>query len=189
MVYTIQNGGVYELGQSAMMDLNMFTAYTIEDQLADNNEALVAYQTNSIGTSIQAVNTTFNATLANNNIEFILNKLDSTVINATTSNLLVAMASARARWSNGDLSDFTKVSTSIINAVESPNWWIAVIVVLTVLFLLPQVSRLFLRRVHYFSGDLRSILISSLDDGEGRNGMTANSSVGARHVNLIVTPK
>lgn len=44
MVYTIQNGGIYELGQSAMMDLNMFTAYTIEDQLADNNEALVAYQ-------------------------------------------------------------------------------------------------------------------------------------------------
>lgn len=73
--------------------------------------------------------------------------------------------------------------------MESSNWWIAVIVVLTVLFLLPQVARLFLRRVHYFSGDLRSILISSLDDGEGRNGMTANSSVGARHVNLIVTPK
>lgn len=97
MVYTIQNGGIYELGQSAMMDLNMFTAYTIEDQLADNNEALVAYQTNSIGTSIEAANTTFNATLANDNIEFILNKLDSTVINATTINLLVAMASARAR--------------------------------------------------------------------------------------------
>jgi hypothetical protein len=82
----------------------MFASYIIQGQLANNNEVLVAYQTKSIGTTIQADNS-FNATLANDNIGYILDQLDSIIISNQAIATLVALASIRSRWPNNDLSD------------------------------------------------------------------------------------
>lgn len=137
-VFTVQNGGTYEEGQSVMVDLNLFAVYTVEGQLADDKEHLLAYETKNFGTTTQ-IDGLLNTTLANDNIGCIL---DSTIIDDQTVEILVSMASAKARWSKSDFSDFVKVSANVTDAVETSLRWIIIVSALAVLFLLPQVIRL-----------------------------------------------
>lgn len=144
-VFTVQNGRTYEEGQSVMVDLNLFAVYTVEGQLADDK--LLAYETKNFGTITQ-IDGSLNTTLANDNIGCIL---DSTIIDDQTVDILVSMASAKARWSKSDFSDFVKVSANVTDVVETSLRWIIIVSALAVLFLLPQVIRLIVRRIPYYS--------------------------------------
>ncbi|KAI8064924.1 hypothetical protein BDF21DRAFT_496549 [Thamnidium elegans] len=183
-VYTILNDGKYDEGQAVMIDLNMFAAYTIKGQLADDKEYLLAYEDVRLGGDIYAENSAFEITLANNNIDSIIDKLDDIVLDEQTIDTLVTLASARVRWSNGYYSDFVRYTADVTDAIETPASWIISVVVIFVIFLLPQVLRLFLRHDTYYTQDLRTILISTLEDKHTGPFETENESK-AKQLHLV----
>lgn len=185
-VYTIVNSGTYEPGQAVLIDLNMFAAYTIKGQLADDKEYLLASEDVKLGGDVYAENSGLEITLANNNIDYILDKLDDIVLEEQTINTLVTLASARVRWSNGYFSDFVRYTADVTDAIETPNGWIISVVVLLVIFLVPQALRLLLRHDNYYTQDLRSILISTLEDKNTGPFETENRGK-AKQVDLVLS--
>ncbi|KAI9363217.1 hypothetical protein BD770DRAFT_381035 [Pilaira anomala] len=163
-VYTIQQGTMHEEGQSVMVDLNMFAVYTIEGHLPDEREYLLAFETMQFGPNNKQNDSTFEATLANNNLENIINRLDSTVLDNETINTLATLASIRTRWANNDFSDFTRHTANVSSAVETSTPWLISVVVLLVVFLIFQFLRLIVRRNQYYTLDFRSIVISTVDN-------------------------
>ncbi|GAA5811893.1 hypothetical protein MFLAVUS_005340 [Mucor flavus] len=175
----------YELGQAVLIDLNMFAAYTIKGQLADDKEYLLASEDVKLGGDVYAENSALEITLENNNIDYILDKLDDIVLDEQTINTLITLASARVRWSNGYFSDFVRYTADVTDAIETPNGWIISVVVILVIFLVPQALRLLLRHDNYYSQDLRGILISTLEDKNVGPFETENRGK-ARRVDLVL---
>lgn len=162
-VYTAQNGKSYEPGQSAMLDLDVFMTLNMEGQLKDSNEeCLLAYEQTKFGT-LFATNRIFNTSLANDNIGYILNRIDPSIFKESSIEFLAAMASIKARWSQNDYSDFIKYTAHVGVGVETSPRWVASVVLLIILFLLPQLTRYEIKKFPQYSNDLRSILISSVD--------------------------
>lgn len=80
---------------------------------------LLAFETMQFGPNSKQNDSTFEATLANNNLENIINRLDSTVLDNKTINALATLASIRTRWANHDFSDFIRHTANVSSAVET----------------------------------------------------------------------
>lgn len=161
-VYTFQKGGMYDEDESVMVDLSLFQAYTVEGNLLDNKEHMIAYSSNTLQYDGPTNGTATAADLSNDKIGSILTTLDPSRINQETVDILVGMASMRVRWENGDYSDFTLHRSQVFDAVETPVWWIVTVIILGLVFLTPQTSRLLVRRIPEYAEDLRTLLILTL---------------------------
>lgn len=181
-VYTFQKGGMYDEGESVMVDLSLFQAYTVEGNLLDNKEHMVAYSSNNLQYDGPTNGTATAADLSNDKIGSILTELDPSHISQETVDILVGMASMRVRWENGDYSDFTLHRSQVFDAVETPVWWIITVIILGLVFLVPQSSRLLVRRIPEYAEDLRTLLILTLQ----RSGIVVggNKKVGSVGISL-----
>ncbi|KAG1110994.1 hypothetical protein G6F42_015160 [Rhizopus arrhizus] len=73
------------------------------------------------------------------------------------------MASMRVRWENGDYSDFTLSHSQVTDAIKTPTWWIATVSALVLLFLIPHVSRLIVKRIPEYAENLRNLLLLTIE--------------------------
>jgi hypothetical protein len=159
-VYTHQTGGMYDEGESVMLDLTSFAVFNVRGYLVDDVEHMIAYESNDV----RRTNTNGSVmTLANDSIGHILKELDSSMISNETVAMLMGLTSMRVRWTAGDYSDFQVMHASVMGAVETPVWWIVTVCLLALVFLVPHVTRVFVRRMPQYENDLRTNLISSLD--------------------------
>jgi hypothetical protein len=181
-VYTFQKGGMYDEGESIMVDLSLFQAYTVEGNLLDNKEHMVAYSSNSLQYDSPTNSTATAADLSNDKIGSILTALDPSRISQETVDILVGMASMRVRWENGDYSDFSLHRSQVLDAVETPVWWIITVLVLGLIFLMPQTCRLFVRRIPEYAEDLRTLLILTLE----RSGIIAGERRKVGNVSIFL---
>lgn len=176
-VYTFQSGGMYDEGDSVMVDFSLFQATTVEGNLLDKKEHMVAYSATNLQFENPPSNdtTTTAADLSNDRIGTLLKALDPSRIDQDTVDILVGMASMRVRWENGDFTDFSLNRSQVLEAVETPVWWVIAICVLGVIFAIPQTCRLLVRQIPEYSEDLRTLLLLTL----GRSGVIASPKAGA----------
>jgi hypothetical protein len=179
-VYTHQRGGMYDDGDSVMLDLASFTVFNVRGNLTDDDERMIAYEGNRI---TRDNNNGFIMTMANDSIGQILKELDPSMISNETAAILMGLASMRIRWTAEDYSDFQLTRASVIGAVETPVWWIVIICVLVFLFLSPHVTRVLVRRAPQYEDDLRTILISTLNNTQH---VTQEGKSKAKTLNLSV---
>ncbi|KAL9546812.1 hypothetical protein MBANPS3_006483 [Mucor bainieri] len=175
-VYTFQSGGMYDEGESVMVDLSLFQATTVEGSLLDNKEHMVAYSATNLQFRNSSSNgtTTTAADLSNDKIGTLLKLLDPSRINQDTIDILVGMASMRVRWENGDYTDFSLNRSQVLEAVETPVWWIIAICTLAVIFAIPQSCRILMRQIPEYAEDLRTLLLLTLE----RSGIVVSPKTG-----------
>ncbi|KAI8054766.1 hypothetical protein BDF21DRAFT_468073 [Thamnidium elegans] len=104
-----------------------------------------------------------------------------------TMNIFASIASMRARWTNNDFSDFTRVTTDVTSAVDTTPAWIVAVVLLCLLFLLPQFTRLLVRRDPLYARDFRTILITTLEN-ESTSTNSLNKKIEAKRIDMIANP-
>ncbi|CAO3611958.1 unnamed protein product [Mucor fragilis] len=184
-VYTFQSGSMYDEGDSVMVDLSLFQATTIEGNLLDKKEHMVAYSATNLQYDNLPSNdtTTTAANLSDDKIGTILKALDPSRIDQDTVDILVGMASMRVRWENGDFSDFSLSRSQVLEAVDTPAWWVIAICALGVIFLIPQTSRLFVRRIPEYAEDLRTLLLMTLE----RSGILVSGETGTNQKTKMAT--
>ncbi|KAL9558927.1 hypothetical protein PS6_001038 [Mucor atramentarius] len=154
-VYTFQTGGMYDEGESVMVDLSLFQATTVEGNLLDNKEHMVAYSATNLQFDKPPSNdtTATAADLSNDKIGALLQALDPSRINQDTVDFLVGMASMH----------FSLNRSQVLEAVETPAWWVTAICVLGIIFLIPQTCRLLVRHIPEYAEDLRTLLLLTLE--------------------------
>ncbi|KAK4509731.1 Acyl-coenzyme A oxidase [Mucor velutinosus] len=182
-VYTFQTGGMYDEGESIMVDLSLFQATTVEGNLLDKKEHMVAYSATNLQFDNPPSNdmTTTAADLSNDKIGTLLKALDPSRINQDTVDILVGMASMRVRWENGDYTDFALNRSHVLEAVETPAWWIIAICALAIIFSVPQTCRLLVRRIPEYAEDLRTLLLLTLE----RSGIIVSPDAGVDRRNIM----
>ncbi|KAL9559627.1 hypothetical protein MBANPS3_000333 [Mucor bainieri] len=162
-VYTYRGnrGGLAE-GNTVMLDFTLFQAYTVEGNLLDNKEHMVAYSKNNLlQGSPPDIDTA--PDLSNDTIGSLLKELDPSELDQDTVDILVGMASMRVRWENGDYSDFALNQTEVTNAIDTPTWWIVAVSVLVFIFAIPHASRLVVRRIPEYADNLRNLLLLTIE--------------------------
>ncbi|GAN03344.1 hypothetical protein MAM1_0039d02797 [Mucor ambiguus] len=176
-VYTFQDGGMYDEGESIMVDLSVFQATTVEGNLLDKKEHMVAYSATNLQLESPSLNgkTATAADLSNDKIGTLLKALDPSRINQDTVDILVGMASMRVRWENGDYADFSLNRSQVLEAVETPAWWVIALCALAVIFSIPQFCRLVVRQIPEYAEDLRTLLLLTLE----RSGIIVSQKAGA----------
>lgn len=161
MVYTHIRGLPHEKGDKIMIDYTMIQVFNVEGVLPDKKERLVAYESKTLQLE-DPTEGPIAVNLSDNKIGLLLKELDPSYIDQQSIDYLVRMASMRVRWENGDYSDFYLTNALVIDAVETPTWWIITVILMTVAFLIPQATRLFVRRIPEYSKDLRTLLLLTL---------------------------
>ncbi|CAO0800818.1 unnamed protein product [Mucor circinelloides] len=161
MVYTHIRGLTHEKGDKIMIDYTMIQVFNVEGVLPDKKERLVAYESKKLQLE-DPTEGPIAVNLSDDKIGLLLKELDPSYIDQQSIDYLVCMASMRVRWENGDYSDFYLTKALVIDAVETPTWWIITVILMTIAFLIPQATRLFVRRIPEYSKDLRTLLLLTL---------------------------
>ncbi|KAL7317418.1 hypothetical protein PS15m_003778 [Mucor circinelloides] len=162
-VYTYRNSiPKNNQGEVVMVDFTVFQAFNVEGNLLDNKEHMVAYSRNNL---LYGSPPDINAStdLSNDRIGSLLKELDPSELNQETVDILVGMASMRVRWENGDYSDFTLSHSQVTDAIKTPTWWVATVSALVLLFLIPHVSRLIVKRIPEYAENLRNLLLLTIE--------------------------
>ncbi|KAL9538291.1 hypothetical protein MBANPS3_011047, partial [Mucor bainieri] len=169
-VYTIQRGNEFERGDSVMIDLTSLQAFTVEGNLKEHKEHLVASESKSIqldeaqnGPIAIDLSQAINKNFINGKVGSLLTVLGPSYMRPSTVDFLVSMATMKVRYENGDLSDFNLYQADVLDAVRTPLWWSLTVATLVLVFLLPQASRLIVKRIPEYSKDLRSLLLLTID--------------------------
>lgn len=76
------------------------------------------------------------------------------------------------RWENGDYSDILVNKAQAMNGFETPSWWIITASAMTLIFLLPQVSRLIIRRIPEYADNLCNILLLTVERSSALEGLS-----------------
>ncbi|EPB82920.1 hypothetical protein HMPREF1544_10314 [Mucor circinelloides 1006PhL] len=123
---------------------------------------MVAYSRNSLSYTLplgiaDAVN------LTNGKIGTLLNTLDLSHIDQDTIDIMVSMASMRVRWENGYFSDFSVNKSQVMDTIQTRFWWIIAVSVIGVAFLIPHLSRLFVRRISEYADNLHNLLLLTIE--------------------------
>lgn len=177
MIYTYQRGLPQEKGDSIMIDYAMVQVFNIEGSLPDGNERLVACESKKIELK-DPTEGSIAVNLSDDKIGLLLKELDPSYIDQQSIDYLVRMASMRVRWENGDYSDFYLTKALVIDAVETPTWWIITVILMAIAFLIPQATRLFVRRIPEYSKDLRTLLLLTLKHSSEFRGTSKAKNVG-----------
>ncbi|KAL9537177.1 hypothetical protein MBANPS3_012014 [Mucor bainieri] len=177
MVYTHHRGAPHERGDRIMIDYTMFQVFNVEGVLPDKKERLVAYESKRLQLD-DPTDGPIAVDLSGDKIGRLLKELDPSYIDQQSIDYFVRMASMRVRWENGDYSDFALTKALVINAVETPTWWIVTVVLLFIAFLVPQASRLIVRRIPEYSKDLRTLLLLTLRYSSECGGTSKAKTVG-----------
>ncbi|EPB89068.1 hypothetical protein HMPREF1544_04059 [Mucor circinelloides 1006PhL] len=177
MAYTHIRGLPHEKGDKIMIDYTMIQAFNVEGVLPDKKERLVAYESKKLQLE-DPTEGPIAVNLSDNKIGLLLKELDPSYIDQQSIDYLVRMASMRVRWENGDYSDFYLTKALVIDAVETPTWWIITVILMTIAFLIPQATRLFVRRIPEYSKDLRTLLLLTLKHSSEFRGTSKAKNVG-----------
>ncbi|KAL7315475.1 hypothetical protein PS15m_004690 [Mucor circinelloides] len=154
-----------------MADFTLFQSYNVEGNLNDNQEHMVAFSANSLNYNTpEDIESATDFT--NDKIGALLKALDPSRIDQDTVEILVGMASMRVRWENGDYSDILLNKAQVMDGVETPLWWIIAVSAMALIFMLPQVSRLIIRRVPEYADNLRNILLLTVERSSALEGLS-----------------
>ncbi|KAL9549175.1 hypothetical protein MBANPS3_005336 [Mucor bainieri] len=164
-------------GGNVMIDYTSIHGFNVKGNLANNKEYMVAYSRNEF-TERKAPAEVYEIDLSDDKIGSLLRLLDPSRINQDTVDVLVGMASMRVRWENGDYSDFLLTRAEVMDGIETPTWWIATVVIIALVSLIPQISRLVVRRIPEYADNLRNLLILTVDQSNGLGKRRNNQHVG-----------
>ncbi|KAL9537617.1 hypothetical protein MBANPS3_011618 [Mucor bainieri] len=167
-------GRVANTSDALMVDFTVFQTFNVEGNLKDNQEHMVAFSTNSLNyatTSDIETATDF----SNDKIGTLLKSLDPSRIDQDTVNILVGMASMRVRWENGDYSDINLNKAQVMNGIQTPTWWIIAVCAMALIFLLPQFSRLIVRRIPAYAESLRTLLLMTIEQPRTLEGLNSKA--------------
>ncbi|KAL9541292.1 hypothetical protein MBANPS3_009209 [Mucor bainieri] len=164
-----------------MVDYTLFQAFNVEGNLKDNQEHMVAFSTNSLNYDTASdIETATDFT--NDKIGTLLKALDPSRIEQATVDILVGMASMRVRWANGDYSDIQLNKAQVMDGIQTPTWWIIAVCAMALIFLLPQISRLVVRRIPEYADNLRNLLLLTIE----RSSAFEGSDSKAKNVGLLL---
>ncbi|EPB91263.1 hypothetical protein HMPREF1544_01968 [Mucor circinelloides 1006PhL] len=187
-LYTRQKDDKYMMGHLMntsdvlMADFTLFQSYNVEGNLKDNREYMVAFSTNNLlyDTPEDIASAT---DFTNDKIGIVLKALDPSRIDQDAVDILVGMASMRVRWQNGDYSDILLNKAQVMDGVETPLWWIIAVSAMALIFLLPQISRLIVRRIPEYSENLRNLLLLAVERSSALEGMSSK----AKNVGILLS--
>ncbi|OAD09223.1 hypothetical protein MUCCIDRAFT_159378 [Mucor lusitanicus CBS 277.49] len=92
------------------------------------------------------------------------------------------MASMRVRWENGDYSDILLNKAQVMDGIQTPTWWIIAVCAMVLIFLLPQISRLIIRRIPEYADNLRNLLLLTIERSSASEGLNNK----AKNVGLLL---
>ncbi|KAK4521764.1 DNA-directed RNA polymerase II subunit L [Mucor velutinosus] len=138
--YYNNNMMVNAQGEMVMLDFTLFQAFSVEGNLLEDKEHMVAYSTNSfLYGSPPGIDVSTN--LSNDAIGSLLIELDPSDLNQETVDIL----------------------SEVINAINTPTWWIVTVSTLVLLFLIPHASRFVVRRIPEYADNLRILLLLTIE--------------------------
>ncbi|KAL9548608.1 hypothetical protein MBANPS3_005603 [Mucor bainieri] len=156
-VYTIQRGNRFDSGDAVMIDFTMLQTFTVEGNSLNNKEYMVAYEERETVPGGSTPNS-----LSNDKIGYMLRELDPSNLDEKTIDIIVGLATMVVRFNNKDYSFLNLYQAQVMDAIDTPSWWVITVVALTIAFLLPQASRLMVKRIPEYSKDLRSLLLLTI---------------------------
>lgn len=140
--------------------------------LKDNREYMVAFSTNNLlcDTPEDIASAT---DFTNDKIGIVLKALDPSRIDQDVVDILVGMTSMRVRWQNGDYSGILLNKAQVMGSVETPLWRIIAVSAMALIFLLPQISWLIVRRIPEYADNLCNLLLLTVERSSALEGMSS----------------